>query len=285
MSITRKDFLKATGLTLAAAGLAPFAGPQLLAETSAKPAVAPTSGLEIGLASYTLRKYKLDEVIKIAKRLNITQISLKDMHLPLNSTPEQITEAIGKLKAAGITAYGCGVVYMKNEEEVNRTFEYAKLAGFKMIVGVPSPELLPLVEKKVKETNIMVAIHNHGPGDKIYPSPDDVYAKIKDLDKRIGMCIDIGHTQRIGQDPVKMVTKYADRLYDMHFKDVTGNTAKDTPTEVGRGVIDIPGFLKALKKINYKGVVALEYEKDGDEPISGTGESIGYVRGLLKMMS
>ena len=284
MSITRKDFLKASGFTLAA-GLVPFNAHQLLAGSPVSPVAAPTNGLEIGLASYTLRKYKLDEVIEIAKRLNITQLSLKDMHLPLNSTPAQITEAIDKLKAAGMTAYGCGVVYMKNEDEVNRTFEYAKLAGFKMIIGVPNPELLSLVEKKVKDTNIMVAIHNHGPGDKIYPSPDDVYAKIKNLDKRIGLCLDIGHTQRIGQDPAKMVTKYADRLYDMHFKDVTGNTSKDTPTEVGRGVIDIPGFLKALKKINYKGVVALEYEKDGDEPIAGTGESIGYVRGILKMMA
>jgi sugar phosphate isomerase/epimerase len=136
----------------------------------------------------------------------------------------------------------------------------------------------------VKETNVMLAIHNHGPGDEVYPSPDSVYDKIKDLDKRIGLCIDIGHTQRIGQDPVKMAAKYASRLYDIHIKDVTGSTGKDTPLEIGRGVIDIPGFLKTLVKTKYKGVVSLEYEKDGDDPVPGAAESVGYIRGILRVI-
>jgi sugar phosphate isomerase/epimerase len=81
-----------------------------------------------------------------------------------------------------------------------------------------------------------------------------------------------------------MASKYASRLYDIHIKDVTGSTGKDTPLEIGRGVIDIPGFLKTLVKTKYKHVVSLEYEKDGDDPVPGAAESVGYIRGILKVI-
>jgi sugar phosphate isomerase/epimerase len=153
-----------------------------------------------------------------------------------------------------------------------------------MIVGVPNHELLPQVNEEVKRRNIKLAIHNHGPGDDLYASPADVYAKIKDLDKRIGLCIDIGHVVRIGQDPVPMIEKYKDRLYDMHMKDVNKSEPDGKPVEIGRGIINIPQVIKTLKKINYQGAVAIEYEKDGDDPILGLAESVGYLRGIIKMV-
>jgi len=281
MSLTRKDFMKVAGLGLAA-GMLPAGTSALMAQTA--PPAKPLP-LQLGLASYTLHKFPLDEAIKITKRLGLTNIALKDVHLPMQSTPEQISEVVSKMKAAGLNLYGGGVIYMKNEEEIKRAFNYAKQAGMQTIVGVPNHDLLPLVDKLVKEYNIKLAIHNHGPGDKVYPSPDTVFEKIKSLDKRIGLCIDIGHTQRIGQDPSKLALKYADRLYDVHLKDVTGNTDKDKPLEVGRGVIDIPAFLKTLVKIKYQGVVALEYEKDANDPVPGVAESIGYTKGVLRMIS
>jgi inosose dehydratase len=284
MSLTRKNFMKVAGLGLAA-GLLPGSTANLMAQTSpAKPQPVGAS-FPLGLASYTLHKFPLDETLKIVKRVGLTHIALKDFHLPLDSTQEQINAVVAKVKAAGLNLYGAGVIYMKSEEEVKRAFNYAKMAGIKTIIGVPNPELLPLVDKLVKEHNIQLAIHNHGPGDKIYPSPDTVYERIKNYDKRIGLCIDIGHTQRIGQDPSKMALKYADRLYDIHIKDVTGNTEKDTPLEIGRGVIDIPQFLKTLIKIKYQGVLAMEYEKDMTDPVPGLAESIGYTRGVLRMIS
>jgi inosose dehydratase len=282
MALTRKKFMKAAGLGLAV-GMLPGSTSTLLAQTS--PTKSQSASFPLGLASYTLHKFSLDDTLKICKRLGLTHIALKDFHLPLTSTPEQIQEAVAKVKAAGLTLYGAGVIYMKSEEEVKRAFNYAKQAGIKTIIGVPNHELLPLVDKLVKEHNIKLAIHNHGPGDKIYPSPDTVYERIKNFDKRIGLCIDIGHTQRIGQDPSKMALKYADRLYDIHMKDVTGNTEKDTPLEIGRGVIDIPQFLKTLTKIKYQGVLAMEYEKDMTDPVPGLAESIGYTRGVLRMIS
>jgi sugar phosphate isomerase/epimerase len=280
MSYTRNDFLKTAGLGLAA-GLAPGSFKELAAQT---PVNAKADRLKLGLASYTLHKFSLDETIKILQRLELKEVSLKDMHLPISATPAQLKEMTDKVRNAGINLYGVGVIYMKSEQEIDRAFAYAKNAGVKMIVGVPNHELLPYTNKKVKEYDIRVAIHNHGPGDKVYPSPETVYEKIKNLDKRIGLCIDIGHTQRIGLDPIKDTLRFADRLYDIHIKDVTGNTEKDTPTEIGRGVIDIPGFLKALLKIKYTGSVSMEYEKNAEDPVPGLAESVGYTKGVMRLI-
>ena len=56
------------------------------------------------------------------------------------------------------------------------------------------------------------------------------------------------------------------------------------PIEIGRGGMDIVKVMKTLQKINYSGVVAIEFEKDGDEPLSGLAESVGYLRGIMKMV-
>jgi sugar phosphate isomerase/epimerase len=186
------------------------------------------------------------------------------------------------VREAGLNLYGAGVIYMKTAQEVEGAFAYAKTAGLEMIIGVPNHDLLSLANEQVKKYNIKLAIHNHGPGDDLYSSPDDIYKLIKDLDKRIGFCIDIGHVQRIKQDPIVMIERYKDRLYDMHMKDVNKNTGDGVPVEVGRGIIDITGVVKALKKINYGGTVAFEYEKDAKDPLAGLAESVGYLKGVIK---
>ncbi|MEX2230644.1 MAG: sugar phosphate isomerase/epimerase [Cyclobacteriaceae bacterium] len=281
MSITRNEFLKVLGLS-ATATLTSISG------FSAQPksidhSINMSSALKLGLASYTLRKFSLEEVIKISQRLGLSSVALKSMHMPLESSADDIKKMAAKIRSAGLGLYGAGVIYMKTAQEVESAFNYAANAGLEMIIGVPNHDLLPLVNEKVKKHNIKVAIHNHGPGDDLYSSPDDVFAQIKSLDKRIGLCIDIGHVKRIGQDPVAMIEKYKDRLYDMHMKDVNKAEAEGTPVEIGRGIIDIPNVIKTLKKINYQGYVAFEYEKDGDDPVIGLAESVGYVRGIEKM--
>jgi sugar phosphate isomerase/epimerase len=173
---------------------------------------------------------------------------------------------------------------MRSEADVNRAFDYAKAAGMRMIIGVPNHDQLELVNKKVQQYDIQVAVHNHGPTDKVYPTPESAYEKIKNLDKRIGLCIDVGHTQRSGIDPSEPAMKYIDRLLDVHVKDVSQATAAGNTVEIGRGVIDIPKFLRTLIKINYKGTVALEYEKDSKDPLAGAAESIGYLQGVLAVI-
>ncbi len=236
---------------------------------------------QLGMASYTLRAFPTDRAIAMTNRLALKFITFKSMHLPLESTAEQIAAAAARVKAAGLELYGGGVIYMNNAAEVDRAFEYAKAAGMKIIIGVPQHDLLPMVEKKVKEYDIKVAIHNHGPEDKVYPTPQSVYEKVKDLDSRIGLCLDIGHSQRSGIDPAEAADKFADRLFDVHIKDVDAATAKGNTIEMGRGVIDIPKFIRTLIKVNYAGITAFEFEKDEKDPLPGVAESVGYTRGIL----
>ncbi len=281
---SRREFL-----TVAAAGVAgAFATSCVSSHRQAALAAAaePRSPkFELGLASYTLRKFNVDQTLQMTKRVGLKHIAFKDVHLAMNSTPQQIAEVVAKVNEAGLDLYGGGVIYMRNEQQVNQAFEYAKAAGMRIIIGVPNPELLPLVDKKVKEYDIKVAIHNHGPTDKMYPIPATAYELIKNLDKRIGLCDDIGHTVRAGVDVAASIEKHADRLYDIHMKDVSAATAKGSAVEVGRGVINIPQVLQALINIDYAGIVSFEYEKDENDPLPGLAESVGFVKGVLRALS
>jgi sugar phosphate isomerase/epimerase len=160
-------------------------------------------------------------------------------------------------------------------------FDYARDAGMKTIVCAPDLDALDNVEKMAKEYDLRIAIHNHGPGDKRYPSPLDVLGLVKDRDSRMGICMDVGHTVRLNQDPVAAIEQCAPRLYEFHMKDVTAAKAEGKPTQVGRGVIDIPGVLNALLTIKWPYHLALEYEASADDPLPGMIESYAYIRGVL----
>jgi len=281
---TRRDVLKMAGVGMVmTAGLKPAiaAAEETKTKGPSTPLRAGKAKFELGMASYTFRKFNTEQAITMTKRLDLKYISFKDFHLPLNSTPEQIENTLTKVKEAGLVLYAGGVIYMKTEADVQQAFDYAKTAGMRIIVGVPNHELLPMVEKKVKEYDIKVAVHNHGPEDKLYPTPASVYEKIKDFDKRIGLCIDVGHTQRSGIDPSEPVEKFADRLLDLHIKDESSATAEGTTVEMGRGVIDLVKLMRTLEKINYSGIAAFEFEKDENDPLAGVAESVGYTRGIL----
>jgi inosose dehydratase len=283
---TRRQFLQVAGAGAAASVMAsgPSLPEALAAEQQPGPARPASRPFELGLASYTFMKFTLEQTLAMTARVGLKKICLKSFHLALEASPEQIAEAAAKVKKAGLDLYGGGVISMRNEKEVNQAFEYAKAAGMKTIVGVPLPDVLPLVNDKVQQYGIRVAIHNHGPGDKVYPAPQDAYEKIKTLDKRIGLCIDVGHTLRNGVDPARAARQCADRLLDVHMKDVSAATAAGQTVEVGRGVIDILKFLRTLVEIRFSGVVAFEFEKDPKDPLAGLAESVGYVKGVLAVI-
>jgi len=278
---TRRDLFRYTAAGAAAAALGVSRGVSAGAVQTRKDG---WKRLNLGMASYTFRKFSLEDTIAMTKRLGLDRIALKSFHLPLESTEAKIRAAAAKVRDAGLDLYGCGVVYMKSEDEVNRAFDYAAAAGMRVIIGVPEHSLLELVNGKVREYDIKLAIHNHGPGDERYPSPASVYEKIKGLDRRVGLCIDIGHTKRVGADPSESTLKYASRLHDVHIKDVSAAAKEGTTVEIGRGVIDIPKFLDTLLTIGYTGAVSLEYEKDAGDPLPGAAESVGYIRGVLSVI-
>lgn len=236
---------------------------------------------KVAIAGWTFVKFKLEPALEMTERVGVNYLCIKDFHLPLDSTPQQITEFLDKLKAKEITGYGVGPISMRSEAEVDKAFDYAKRVGVKLIVGVPEHELLPYVDKKVKEYDFHFAIHNHGIEDKKYPSVASVYEKVKDLDTRIGMCHDIGYSIQMGFDPAAVTLKYGHRIFEMHIKDMTKAGSDGTDCEVGRGVIDFPSLVKALRKTKYSGKCSIEMEKNNTDPLPGVAESVGYFKGVL----
>lgn len=249
---------------------------------SEQPAPETAENFKLGVAGYTFVNFNLDVTLETLRKLNVKYLCIKDFHLPLNSTDQQIAEFHAKLASHGVTGYAVGPIYMKTEAEVDRAFDYARRVGVGLIVGVPNVELLPYVNSKVKEYDMKYAIHLHGPDIKLYPDADDVWAHTKDLDPRMGMCLDIGHDLRNGKDPIKDLKKYHSRVFDVHIKDVTANTKQGYTVEIGRGLIDFPALVKMLRKVKYTGVCSLEHEKNMKDPFMGIAEAIGYFRGVLK---
>jgi inosose dehydratase len=278
MKTRRRDFIRLAGTGAAAASFSTFHRRSFDVQPAAK---GDRGELTLGLASYTFREFGLDETLAISKKLGLTRISLKSVHLPLESTDEEIRSAARKIKEEGLDLYACGVIYMTNEAEVRQAFHYAAIAGIPLIIGVPNYELLGLCRDLVRESRIRLAVHNHGPEDKLYPTPRSVLRKIIEFGAGLGLCLDTDHTARSGVDPAEAAREAGDRLFDVHIKDVTSASAAGEPVEIGRGVVDIPGFVRTLVDLNYAGTAAFEYEKDGENPLSGLAESVGYIRGVL----
>lgn len=273
------------------AGLFTAAGTSLLAKAGAASLLKHVDGVEgweswqdfkLGVASYTFRKMTLDDTIKALKRLNLFYISIKDFHLSLTSTKAERAAAMQKLKDAGITPLSCGNITMQNDEaDVRRAFDYAKDCAIPTIVCSPHPDSMALLDKMVKEYDIRLAIHNHGPEDKRFPSPYDVMKAVKDYDNRIGLCIDVGHTARAKVNPAEAILKCKDRLYDLHFKDISSTEPNGQTIEAGRGVLDLPAIVKALHKIKYPHLVSIEFEGWEADPLPAVAETLGYAKGLM----
>jgi sugar phosphate isomerase/epimerase len=275
--LTRRAFM-GSATALAASGA-------LVPSTSV---AAPPAGrtLTLGVASYSTRKFTLDQTLEMAKTLGVTSMTFKDVHIPRTDSPDATRAVRAKIVAAGITIMGGGTITLPNDPvEIRKNFEYAKAAGFPLIFTSPDPAALDTIEQMAKEYDIKVAIHNHGPEDKWWPRPQDAYAAVKSRDSRLGLCIDVGHTLRTGTDPVAACRECKDRLYDMHVKDLAVKTDRDSQVAVGRGLIDFPALFRALLDIGYQGQVGLEYEIHEDDPLPGMIESLAYERGVLAALS
>jgi sugar phosphate isomerase/epimerase len=279
-AFSRRHFIQSSA-ALAAACAASSAAPafgEALKETG-KP-----SAIKLGLCSYTFRKFTRAQLIEFMKQLNMTDLNVKDVKDHLPADPAQEEQALADYKAAGIKLHAAGAIYFpsSDEKDIRGKFEYAKRAGIGVIVaGDPTPDSLKWIERFVKEYDIKIAIHNHGPEDKFFPSPFDVLKAIKDLDPRIGVCIDAGHAVRANANVVEAIHATGSRLYDMHVKDLSDYTSKESQVAVGEGVLPFREIFQALAEIKYPGYVDLEYEINGDNPMPGVIESFAYMRGVL----
>jgi len=261
---------------------------------AASPALPPATAeddrqpqIKLGVCSYSFHKFDRAHVIEFVKQLRTPWLNVKDIsdHLPL--TPAAATdEALSAYKAAAIELTAAGVIYFASSDhaDIQQKFEYAKRAGVSLIVGSPTREVLPAVEPFVKQYNIRLAIHNHGPEDKQWPSPLDILKVIEPMDPRIGLCIDVGHTARSETDVVEAIHKAGPRLFDLHIKDLADMSKKESQVAVGQGKMPIRAIFEALHAIHYQGFVDLEYEIHEDDPLPGMIESFAYMRGVLAGM-
>ena len=281
MKLSRRNFVRSSAL-VGAVCLGPGAA---FAELSQ--AVAGEAPIRLGIASYTFRNFSRALMIGFLKTLNITGINAKDTkdHLPM--APDEEAKALADYAAAGIGLHAAGAIYFPKDEDddIRAKFEYCKRAGIRVIVaGDPTPATLPRIEKFVKEYDIRVAIHNHGPEDKVWPSPLDILKSLKGLDQRVGCCIDVGHTVRAGTDVIEAIHTAGPRLHNVHMKDLTSFDAKESQVAVGEGKMPVRGIFQALIKTKYKGWVDLEYEIHADDPMPGVIGSFAYMRGVLAGM-
>jgi hypothetical protein len=241
--------------------------------------------IKLGIASYTFRKFDQAHLIDFMKQLKTPYLNLKDVHLPMTPV-EQIAPRAAEYRAAGLTLTAAGTItFAKDEDDdIRAKFDYCKAAGISLIVGAPTPAVLPRLERFIKQYNIRVAIHNHGPEDKEFPSPLDVLAAVKNMDPRIGCCIDVGHTMRTGTDVVEAIRKAGPRLFDVHMKDLAESKVKESQVAVGQGVMPVREIFKTLIDMRYAGFVDLEYEIFPDDPLPGVLQSFAYMRGVLAGM-
>ena len=282
--LSRRDFIQSSVL-VAVASAATNAVPALARPTTAEGKPSP---IRLGLASYTFRNFGRAQLIGFMKQVNISDLNAKDVKDHLPTDPEEEAKALADYAAAGIRLHAAGAIYFQKDEDadIRSKFEYCKRAGIAVIVaGDPTPETLPRVEKFVKEYDIRIAIHNHGPEDKVWPSPLDILRLVKNMDPRIGCCIDVGHTVRAGTDVVEAIHEVGPRLFNMHMKDLTNFKSKESQVAVGEGLMPVRGIFKALIDIGYKGFVDLEYEIHEDDPMPGVVESFAFMRGVLSGMS
>jgi len=280
--LSRRGFLHAGAL--AAAGAAAGAVP---APAEAVPESGRPSPIQLGLASYTFRDFTRAQTIGAMQQLHLSGINCKDTmdHLPMDAAAE--AAALADYAANGIRVHAVGTVYFPKDEDddIRAKFEYARRAGAAVIVaGDPAPATLPRIERFVKEYDIRFAIHNHGPEDKIWHSPHDVLRAVKDMDSRMGCCIDIGHACRAGDDLPQAIRDAGARLFNLHAKDLASFESKESQVAVGEGIMPIRAMFEALIAIGYAGFVDLEYEIHEDDPLPGAIESFAFLRGVLRGM-
>ena len=283
MVLTRRSVMKAAALGAACNAIRP------LTSFAVEPSGGDDKqfhGLRVGLCSYSLRSFPLAEALQDIRRLGVHYLSLKEVHLPLNSTPDQRKQVRQQAADLGLSITSCGVIYLKDAEgDMRQAFDYVRDLGASVAVVGVTRDQLPTLDKVIRDYDLKAAIHNHGPNDKRFPSPLEVYDAIKGLDRKIGACMDIGHTFRMHEDLVSDLKKTNDRLYSMHFKDLESDHIDAKGLPVGTGVLPIIPVLRELVRSGYTGEVQLEYEIEPKDPLPGAAESLGFMRGALQNMS
>lgn len=293
--VSRRSFLQGTAL---AVGASVLGIPQSLPAADEDP----YGGFRMGLQSYSLRAFKLDEALQHTRTLGVGYWEAYPGHIRLNTLPAHISEHKAKLKEAGVSLIAYGVLgFDENETKAREAFDFAQAMELKSISANPkkSAATFDLLDKLVEEYGIPIAIHNHGPG-HIYDKVDDVLEMVKDRHPKIGACVDTGHYIRSDEDPVEVIEKLGPRVFGVHLKDAKTirdpeeieRLSKELPknranqlkregkifTILGEGELNVVGCLRALRELQYDNCLSLEYEENADNPLSDIEVCLKTVR-------
>ena len=258
-ALSRRGFLAAGAATCAAVSpLAAFAREAAAAD------------LNLGIQLYSLRGYKVDEAMKHARDIGFRFVEFYGDMFPVNSDAAAIAAMKKKLADLGLTASAHGVNGFGGDAAANRkVFEFAKAAGIPCISADPSPEAFKSLDELVKEFDIRIAIHNHGPKHR-YNKVVDVLKAIEGHDERIGACADLGHYIRSGEKPTEVIRLLKGRLYGIHLKDFQDMQDVTKGVILGKGHLDVPAVMAALVQTNFpkNGALSLEYEENPETPLA-----------------
>lgn len=246
-------------------------------------AAAAASPLTLGIQLYSLRGYKLDEALKHAKDLGLTRVEFYAGMYPLDADAAAIAAMNAKLADLGLSISAHGVNRFTKDAVANRKiFEFAKAAGITILTADPDPDSFASLDELVKEFDIRVAIHNHGPTHR-YNKAVDVLAAIEKHDARIGACADLGHFIRSGERPTEVIRLLAGRLYGVHLKDFADMREKTRGVILGQGHLDAPAVMAALVQVGFPadGALSIEYEENPQNPLDGLRECVRVARDAI----
>jgi L-ribulose-5-phosphate 3-epimerase len=261
------------------------------ADAASKSKDAKEGGPKLGIQTWTCRFMKFDEVVDFAVKHGITQLELIKDHMDPYAPKEETLRKKAILEAKGLTAYSFGVNATSMDKEKNRQlFEFAKLMGMKVIIVEPKNMAeWDNLEQLVKEYDIKLAIHNHSTG-TAYGDPATVKKVLAERDRRIGVCLDIGHVTSAGFDAAAVFRDYgADRVFDMHLKDKKVEKGADgknvvLDVESGTGQANYSALFAEIKKSKWSGVMAIETDNKGfqENPDKLVSEAKKFFQASLK---
>jgi sugar phosphate isomerase/epimerase len=287
LPIGRRDFLKAS----AVAGAVALAG--RLAAAPEKITDEQFAGFTVGAQSYTFRKFPLERALKMTQDQGLKYVEFYNGHVPNNSSPEKITEVKKLCGEHGISPVAFGVErFTKNHDANKKLFEFAAALGVKSLSADPDPDSFDSLDKLVAEHKIAIAIHPHGPAGKglhRWYSAEVILKAVKDHHELIGTCLDTGHLIRSAQlgeklDPVQQIKLMGKRNYGIHLKDHDNKRKTDVPFGDPTGALDVPGVLKALKEVGFKGSISIEYEASPDDPSADVRKCVAYLKDTAKKL-
>jgi len=255
---SRRRFLGTTATAAAALGMPQFG----------RAADSKKSRFSIGVQSYSFRGFDVEKAIRISSELGFEHMEFYSGHFSDESDAEEITAMKKAMDAAGMKMLGHGVHRFSADHDKNRQFfEFAKAAGIRNLSADPDPDSFESLDKLVKEFDIRIAIHNHGPTHR-YNQALDVLSACEPYDERIGACADLGHFIRSGEDPVQVIRLLGKRLYGVHLKDFAEMKDKTKGVILGEGHLDVEGVFAALAQVGFPvdGCLSLEYEENKDNP-------------------